>query len=483
MTITVEIDFCKENISDFSDLAKTAYQYALAFGRELVQRIVEERDAELRKMRDKSRYVNKGKRKTCLKTLLGNVEFERTVYVDRAVPEGHHCVFLLDEDLSIDTVGLVSPDACEAIANAICETTYRGASQMLSETSGLTLSPQGVWDVVQKLGAYRGEQLERLRGLAKAKRTVGCIETKLLYEEDDGVWLPLQGEDRKKYGPSKEMKVGIAYDGVLWSGGKTGKARRELHNKIAYTSFDSVSEYREHKEGLVASRFNVKNIAVRIRNGDGAGWVQGFGNADINVLDVFHRNKALLTHVQNADLRKLLMKHLYDKNIPMLLACIEALINSEEDTSVQEHYRTLRSYYENNADGLLSAYDRGVTIPETGEPGVIHHARLGSMESNVFTLVGNRMKGRRACWSIRGATNLANLLCLYHTTGFSGMFTGLSVPTPEVPAIDDWKSLSASQMPLKTGKGFECWKRTTVPNLPWLKALTGYQSLAEIRLS
>ena len=481
MTIAVEIDFCKENITNFSDLAKAAFEYSLAFGKELVRRIVEERDAELREERDKRRYVNKGRRKTCLKTLLGDVEFERTVYVDKSVPEGQHCVFLLDEDLGIDTVGLVSPDACEAIANAICETTYRGAAQMLSETTGLTLSPQGVWDVVQKLGAYRGEQLERLGELAKAKKSEGCIETKVLYEEDDGVWLPLQGNDRKKYGPSKEMKVGIAYDGVLWSGGKNGKARRELHNKVAYTSFDSVAEYRKRKEGLVASRFNVKGIELRIRNGDGAGWVQGFGNADINVLDVFHRNKALLTHVQHDGLRKLLMKQLYGKNIPMLLACIEAMINSEEDPKVQEHYRTLQTYYESNVDGLLSAYDRGVKIPDTSEPGVIHHARLGSMESNVFTLVGNRMKGRRACWSVRGATNLANLLCLYHTTGFSGMFTDFALPAAETAAAD-WGPLSASKIPLKAGKGYECRSRATVPNLPWFKALTGYQSLSEIRL-
>ena len=482
MTITVEIDFCKENISDFSDLAKAAFEYSLAFGRELVRRIVEERDAELRAERDTARYVNKGKRKTCLKTLLGDVEFERTVYVDKSVPEGQHCVFLLDEDLGIETVGLVSPDACEAIANAICETTYRGAAQMLSEMTGLTLSPQGVWDVVQKLGAYRGEQLERLSELAKAKKSEGCIETKLLYEEDDGVWLPLQGKDRKKYGPSKEMKVGIAYDGVLWSGGKSGKERRELHNKVAYTSFDSAAEYRERKEGLVASRFNVKGIKLRIRNGDGAGWVQGFGNADINVLDVFHRNKALLSNVQDPDYRKLLMKQLYDKNIPLLLACIEVLIDNEEDPKVQEHYRTLLSYYKGNEDGLLSAYDRDIPIPDTSKPGVIHHARLGSMESNVFTLVGNRMKGRRACWSIRGATNLANLLCLYHTTGFAGMFADFALPAAETPT-QDWKPLSASKVPLKAGKGYECRCRATVPNLPWLKAITGYQSLAEIRLS
>ncbi|MBO6266630.1 MAG: hypothetical protein J6M06_00190 [Synergistaceae bacterium] len=54
MTIAVEIDFCKENISDFSDLAKTAFEYSLAFGRELVRQIVEERDAELREERDTS---------------------------------------------------------------------------------------------------------------------------------------------------------------------------------------------------------------------------------------------------------------------------------------------------------------------------------------------------------------------------------------------------------------------------------------------
>ena len=482
MTITVEVDFCKENISDFGELAKAAFQYALEFGREMVRRIVEERDAELRKERDTARYVNKGKRKTCLKTMLGNIEFERTVYIDKAIPEGQHCVFLLDEDLGIDTVGLVSPDACEAIANTICETTYRGAAQMLSETSGLILSPQGVWDVVQKLGAHRGEQIERLSTLAKAKKSEGCIETKLLYEEDDGIWLALQGEDRKKNGPSKEMKVGIAYDGVLWSGGRNGKARRELHNKVAYASFVSATEYRERKEGLVASRFNVEKIELRIQNGDGAGWVQGFGKADINVLDAFHRNKALLTHVQQPELRKQLMQLLYEKNIPMLLSCIEAMINSEEDAKVQEHYRTLLSYYKGNEAGLLNAYDRGVAIPETSEPGVIHHARLGSMESNVFTLIGNRMKGRRACWSIRGATNLANLLCLYHTTGFSGMFAGIAVPVTR-EALDEPKPLSASKTPLTTGKGYECWSRASVPNLPWLKSVTGYQSLAEIRLS
>jgi len=53
------------------------------------------------------------------------------------------------------------------------------------------------------------------------------------------------------------------------------------------------------------------------------------------------------------------MKQLYDKNIPMLPACIEVLIDRKKDPKIQEYYRTLLSYYEGKADGLLSAYDKG----------------------------------------------------------------------------------------------------------------------------
>ena len=216
----------------------------------------------------------------------------------------------MDEDIGIDTIGLVSAGACEAIANTICETTYRGTAQTLAETSGLELSPQGVWGIVQKLGEYRTEKIVRLSELAKAKKSRGTVKTKILFEEDDGIWLALQGKDRKEYGPSKEMKIGIAYDGALWSGGRSGKARRTLDNKVAFTSFESAEVYREHKEGVVASRYDVKGIELRIQNGDGAGWVQGFGKADINVLDAFHRNKALFQHVQDEGLRNLLLEQL-----------------------------------------------------------------------------------------------------------------------------------------------------------------------------
>lgn len=483
MTITVEVDWRKCKFSSFEELSRETFEAAMQFGRNLLQGILEEQDEELREKRDKQRYREKGTRSTCVKTKLGAVEYKRRMYEDLSITEGLRHVYLLDEALNMDLIGNVAPDVCEEIARLVCKTSYRNASRILEGTTGLSLSPQGVWNIAQQLGERRSEQVDRMAVLARGGKGAGRIETKVLYEENDGIWLSLQGRDRKEHGASKEMKVGIAYTGALWSGGKSGKARRTLSDKVAYASFDAAAAYRFHKEGIVAGRFNMKNVELRVCNGDGAGWVQGFGGADITVLDAFHRNKAILTHVQDEDYRKLLMEQLYEPNIPMLLACIEAMGNSTEDMEEKEHYRTLYTYFKSNEAGLLGVYNRGIEIPETRKPGVIHHPRLGSMESNVFTLIGNRMKGRRCNWSINGANNLASLLCMYHTTGFEGMFPRTSAKAL-IPMADDYCTpIGAGRIPKSVGSGYECYRRTSLPPIPWLKGMTGYQPISSLRLT
>ena len=127
---------------------------------------------------------------------------------------------------------------------------------MICEATGLDISAQGVWDIVQKLGQAQEAVVDRHAELAEAHQGVGQIETKILYEENDGVWLKLQGQSRKENGISKEMKVGIAYDGATWEEGKNGQKRRILDNKVAYASFDTAKEFRRKKEGLLASRWS-----------------------------------------------------------------------------------------------------------------------------------------------------------------------------------------------------------------------------------
>lgn len=459
MNITVSYEIGKSQIEDFEGLVSEVFRSVLEIGRELIRETLEQADETLMENRDRERYRCKGFQKTCIKTKLGAVEYKRRVYVDNAAAEKQHCVHLLDEALDIKKVGLVSSDVCQLAAEAVCGSTYRGAARMICESTGLDITAQGVWDIVQQLGQTQEAVVERHTELAEAHQGVGQIETKILYEENDGIWLKLQGQSRKENGTSKEMKVGIAYDGVTWEEGKNGQKRRTLDNKVAYASFEGAQDFRRKKEGLLASRFDVDAIDLRILNGDGANWIQKQkGTNAISVLDAFHRNKKITECVKNKEFAEILRKLLYNKEIDTLLDCIEAQINSTTDKDEIAGLKELQRYYTENKDALLGYYDRGITIPETRAPGVVHHARLGSMESNVYTLIGNRMKDGRACWSIQGANRLALLLCLRHTTGFDYLFTKFP-EKPEIIVENEWKDtlpiFGASKVPEREGHGYE----------------------------
>ena len=335
---------------------------------------------------------------------------------------------------------------------------------------------------MQKLGEQRGEQVERHTELAQMGRGVGCVESKILYEENDGIWLKLQGKDRKEYGKSKEMKVGIAYDGATWERQKSGKPRRTLDCKVAHASFEPAKKFRESKEGVISSRYDVKQIELRIINGDGANWIQKKGKTDcICVLDKFHRNKKLTECIKDKNFLKTARNLLFSNQIDDLLTCIAAQIDSTDDEAEQNGLRELLAYYTENKDALTGPYERGIDIPATREPGVIHHASLGSMESNIFTLIGNRMKDRRCCWSIRGANHLASVLCLKHTTGLDNLFSDPEpLPQAEEVWVDTGSPISASRMPKTEGKGSECYNRATIPNLPWLRDMLACRSISDL---
>lgn len=463
MTITVPVKIDKIEIRDFGEAEKTIYELSMAFGRELMRQILEIRDLQLLAERDAERFRCKGPRGTCIKTLLGDVAYTRRVYQDMTTVDEDSgkakSVYLLDEEISIDKIGNISAGVCKLIAKTICESSYRATARQISEQTGGYISTQGAWNLVQEMGKKLNAQHERNAELDEAHAGKGEVSTKILYEENDGVWISLQGQSRKENGPSKEMKVGIAYDGVKWTTYKDGTKRRTLDNKLAYASFNPISEYRRQKEGLIGSVFSKDTIELRVINGDGGAWTQQKQSEDcICVLDEFHRNKKLKECVRDTEFAQLLRNLLYENKIDELLECLDAQINSVTDEKEIADLKVLQRYYTENKDALKGYYDRGIDIPETREPGVIHHARLGSMESNVFTLIGNRMKGRRACWSINGGNHLGTILCAYHTTGLEHIFASL----PEVPVVkteEEWvdagKPISSSKMPLTTGSGHE----------------------------
>ena len=316
---------------------------------------------------------------------------------------------LLDEEMKIEKIGLTEKALCERAAALACVTSYRNAAEIITSHCAVSVSAMGVWNIVQALGNKESQRVERYAELAEQSAGTGTLAAPVLYEENDGVWLKLQGEDRKKYGEDKEMKVGIAYDGVTWD---AAKRRKELHNKVAYASFEDAKSFRRRKEGMVCHCFDAETVKLRVINGDGA---QCNPKNCLSVLDAYHRNRALGRFVKNAELAEQLRQLLYAGEISALLERLETAVHETTDEQEKESLAELLGYYTENKDALTGYYDRGIEIPPTSQPGVVHHARLGSMESNIFTIIGNRMKDRRACWSIRGGNHLALLLCRRHS--------------------------------------------------------------------
>ncbi len=484
VTVTIEID--NRKLESFEDLEEFSNRTAMQFGRMIMQKGLELKDRQIMACRDAKRYRDKGLRDTCIKTKCGTVEYGRRVYVDNyAQADEKKTVYLLDEIMGISKIGNFSPGLCRLAASSVCESTYRGASRQISELTGQPISAQGVWNIIQELGRREQQRTTQNAKLAKASQGAGTIETKLLYEENDGICLHLQGESRAIHGRSKEMKIGIAYDGVLWKVSRTGEKRRILNNKIAYAGFKPVGEFRRNKEGLIASRFDVDGIKLRVVNGDGAGWIQKQKRKNtIMVLDAYHRNKKIRECVKDPEKAKLISDALYEKDPESFMEYLEAAIDTVIDETEKADLQELYDYYDENRTSLAGYYERGIEIPPTREPGVLHHARLGSMESNVFTLIGNRMKGGRMGWSIDGANNLASILCAYHTSGMEGLFAEMPKDPQRIEEwTDDVEPLKAWDNPLSIGTGYDYPAGASTQGSPyWLKDLAKIGGIEELRL-
>ena len=464
-----------EKVIKFKEIEKKAQEKAFELGRQLLQKALEEFDTDLMQRRDKRKYIHKGKRKTTVKTVLGEVSYERALYEVRVEGASLKRVYLLDDAMGFQGSGQFSELLRDMIIEASCDGAYRSAARAVSEMTGQTISHTAAWNIVQSVGDELGEREEASAKAVKKGKSSGAIEAPLLFEEQDGIYLKLQGKERKNNVKGKEMKVGIAYDGTT----RVGKNRYELSNKIACANFESADKFVKRKEGVIASVYNVDEIIMRFLNGDGASWIRR-SQTDDSVhfqLDQFHRNRAVIRHVSNLESRKRIMKILHSQDIELLLHVIETESLSTDDAEERDNYLELLRYFENNKDGLIPCHMRGLDMPPLPEGK--EYRRMGAMESNVFTLIGNRMKGRRACWSIKGGNNLARLLCLKHTKRLGEALENISACIlPERYSEEILATTSSAEIKEKVGKGYNGFRQMLIPSsYKWLKDIATIKPL------
>ena len=442
-----------ENGVTFKDLEKNIYAWVCQIGRQFTQEFLERYDWLLMEGRDRKKYRNKGVRQTTVKTVYGEVTYRRTVYETVEEDGTRRFVYLLDETLELANVGLISSNMAELLVKGITELSYRECAAKVSEMTGQTISAMGVWNVIQALGEQVCEEEKELAEEYKKGHIKGEKKSPVLFEEADGVYIRLQGKDRKRMGQDKaELKVGIAYSG--WR--KTGLDRYTLKDKVAVAGFSKAKEFHEYREAQIAQTFDLDFVEQRILNADGAAWIKMVKNKSTCFqLDPFHRNKAVREKIHHPAAQRAILELLEEEKIEEVFKYLECYRNSLWEEKEIEETEELIRYYENNREGLLPYQSQGLELPESPEG--VEYRNMGTMENHIWSIIAKRMKHGHRSFSIRGGNHLAKILAKKCSGKLYEVTERLKKPILEQEKTEliCEEILTAAKAPRKDGKGYE----------------------------
>lgn len=409
----------------FKEIERIFFEMGCETSRMMMQRFLEGMDKELAESRNKAELRHKGIRSTAIKTLMGEVTVNRVLYKKYNEDGEVEHMYLLDEALGFGTIGTISPNLVEKITDHICEMSFREVSQAVSELTNQTISHQGVWNVVQAVGAKQAEAEKRMVEAFESDKLSGKKEVPVLFEEADGLWLSMQGKSRRKSSKKckKELKIGVMYEG--WEKRYPSSKEYKTIEKIAFAGYMEPEEFKTLRDAAVAEKYNVDEIQYRVLNGDGASWIRYDHDREMDIfqLDPYHLAKCVVRNVYDKQARRHIMgwlksgefEKVFKKIGDLKYGCggIEGEVKKLTD---------LEKYIKNNIDGVVIYKDRG-NIKLPAAPKGIEYRTLGTMERNVG-IFAKRMKGAKS-WSEKGAANLSKIIALKIGKGFKDRIAAL----------------------------------------------------------
>lgn len=440
-----------ENSISFKELEQNIFQAACHIARKTTKELLESRDDEIAAQRDKKKYRNKGKRRTSIKTVYGEVEYERRVY-ERKLDDGKRAyVYLLEEQMKMDKIGLISSNLAEKIAQTVVESPFRITAEVISNTCGQCISHGGVWNLTQKIGEKISEEEDFAVKQMEAGRSTGQRQVEVLFEEMDGLWLKMQkGQGKKAAG--KEMKIATTYEG--WDA--DSKKASRLVGKTVIAGMEKSEGFLKKREAQISNIYDVDEIGLRILNGDGGSWIgDPYADELIEQLDRFHIVKEIKGKIWDeeyqAELLKLLEKDEVDGLLEAVQIYADSVATNEIEDKREEKALELLKYLKNNEEKIKRYDNRGKEIPQAPKGMVYKH--MGVQENQNATVIASRMKHGRKRWSISGAEHMAKLLYCHENKTLVAVVNRYTDETIWEEIQGPPNTLSAAKAPKKDGRG------------------------------
>ena len=434
----------------FNELEKKIFKFVCMLGCLILKMLLEIQDRKILETVDKSIFRNKGLRQTTIKTIMGEVEFRRRIYgvMDNSGNVTSY-VYLLDEVLKINKTYSFSQNITEKVLDAVANTTsYRKAADTIAGTTAETISHEMARKITIKAGEKIEQKEKELVELHKDEKLISQAKVvSALFEEADGLWLNLQGKDRKDHikkleekakkenkefkmpkRVKSEIKLHMAYEGCK------SDNRHTLVGKMYTVGFMKSKELKEIKDAKIYQKYDISKIQLRVLNGDGAGWIRNTKNEKtIYQLDTLHIQQAITRKVPK-EYRAGINILLDNKDYDLVYSYLEEVkYDSGGEEKVVKKLTQLQKYF---AVGLPRYTDLIDTIPEAPE-GMIYN-QLGTMESQIFTVLSQRLNSGRKAFSKKGATYLGKVCAFKIENNIEELFKELEIPIAIDNSVEEW---------------------------------------------
>lgn len=417
----------EKTVIKFEEIEKKIYALVCNLGCAILKNILETQDMQLMKSRDKKIYRHKGYRQATIKTLMGEVEYNRAIYKN-----DKKYMFLLDNTIKIGTIGDISYNLVEQMLKAVVNTSsYRKASEEIKNLTNQTISHEALHTLVWQVGKMiEDKEKEEIKLYKEGKLIEGTKQIPALFEEADGLWYHLQGKDRemalekykkeceknnKEFNPKKrfnaEVKLHITYEGWQY----ISKNRYKLVNKKIISGMMSPKRLKELRDVRVHQIYDISSIELRASNGDGASWINNIMTKDtICQKDLFHIQQEIVRDIPEKKYREELANIIREKRYNEVQAYIQNLkyeLGGEEKTvkklqKLQDYLKVGLPRYTD----ILKEQNR--ELPKAPEG--IQYKTMGTMESNIFSVLKVRLCSGRKAFLKQGANYLSKVCAEYY---------------------------------------------------------------------
>lgn len=428
----------------FNELEKKVFKFVCFFGCLILKLLLESYDKKLMNARDAKKYRHKGLRTTHINTVMGEVKFKRAMY--EIEEEGIiKTVYLLDEKLKINAEGNVSSNLVEKVVEIVPITdSYRKAETVIEETTNITISHEKIRNIIVNIGdKITSKEKEERKLYDKGQLIAGLKEVTALFEEADGLWINLQGKDRKErieknkkkaekenkeFNPKMKIKTELKLH-VMYEGWKKDDPRHSLVNKQYISGIMKPKEIAKLRDARVYRQYDVSKIKMRVTNGDGAKWTKGTtAKGGFYQKDEFHIMQEITRDLQK-EYRNIITEMINKKEYEKIKPVINGLrYELGGECEAMKKLNKLESYLSND----LARYQDVLEVPKAPEG--IEYRNMGTQESQIFSKLKKRFCSGRKAFGIRGANALSKVCVLSEKFKLEE----IEQPIPIDTSVEEW---------------------------------------------